>query len=112
MNLRNKAQEWLTHNLNEYSVHLENQLYELLLEVSRHDSFSIDSYPPPYDESFGDDKLCKCGHAYYRHFDPYDDMIPIGCKYCICDKYDLVKCNCLEKYRNDGKHMPDCEMRK
>ena len=22
-----------------------------------------------YDPEFGDDKLCKCGHVYYRHFD-------------------------------------------
>jgi hypothetical protein len=38
--------------------------------------------PVGYDPSFGDDKLCKCGHRYYRHFDTYEDMYPIGCKYC------------------------------
>jgi len=35
-----------------------------------------------YNPDFGDDKLCVCGHTYYRHFDTYDDMEPVGCKYC------------------------------
>lgn len=35
-----------------------------------------------YDPTFGDDILCECGHAYYRHFDTYDNMAPVGCKYC------------------------------
>ena len=37
-----------------------------------------------YDKEFGDDKICQCGHPYYRHFDTYDNMSPIGCKYCEC----------------------------
>lgn len=37
-----------------------------------------------YDENFGDDKICKCGHPYYRHFDTYDHMSHVGCKYCEC----------------------------
>lgn len=37
---------------------------------------------PAYDEKYGDSKLCKCGHPYYRHFDTYDGMSPVGCKYC------------------------------
>ena len=37
-----------------------------------------------YDEKFGDDRVCSCGHSYYRHFDSYDRMYPIGCKYCRC----------------------------
>jgi hypothetical protein len=39
--------------------------------------------PPRYDPLYGDDKLCDCGHPYYRHFDTYDDMAPVGCKYCM-----------------------------
>lgn len=39
-----------------------------------------------YNENFGDDKLCKCGHPYDRHFDSYDNMSPVGCKYCY--KYE------------------------
>ena len=30
------------------------------------------------------DRLCKCGHPYYRHFDTYAEMDPVGCKYCHC----------------------------
>ena len=39
---------------------------------------------PPYDHTFGDDRVCSCGHTYYRHFDTYDDMRAVGCKYCEC----------------------------
>lgn len=35
-----------------------------------------------YSKSIGDDTLCICGHPYHRHFDSYDDMKPVGCKYC------------------------------
>lgn len=31
-----------------------------------------------------DEKECICGHQYHRHFDSYDDMRPVGCKYCMC----------------------------
>jgi hypothetical protein len=31
-----------------------------------------------------DTNICICGHTYHRHFDTYDDMRPIGCKYCGC----------------------------
>lgn len=37
-----------------------------------------------YDKNYGDNRLCVCGHPYYRHFDTYDDMSPVGCKYCEC----------------------------
>ena len=36
-----------------------------------------------YDPAYGDDRECLCGHPYYRHFDYYDNMYPIGCKYCF-----------------------------
>lgn len=45
--------------------------------------------PPLYDPDFGDDKLCVCGHPYSRHFDPYEDMDPVGCKYCQCSVFVL-----------------------
>jgi hypothetical protein len=35
------------------------------------------------------DAICKCGHAYYRHFDTYEDMYPVGCKYCECNNFEL-----------------------
>lgn len=41
-----------------------------------------------YNPKYGDDKICKrCGHFYYRHFDTYEDMDPVGCKYCECHKF-------------------------
>lgn len=41
-----------------------------------------------YNDKYGDDRECKCGHAYYRHFDTYEDMEAIGCKYCQCFLFD------------------------
>ena len=37
-----------------------------------------------YNPNYGDDRICRCGHIYYRHFDTYDDMYNCGCKYCDC----------------------------
>lgn len=37
-----------------------------------------------YNPDYGDDRVCECGHAYYRHFDSYDNNAPVGCKYCSC----------------------------
>jgi len=44
--------------------------------------FEVVSTELVYDPTYGDDVLCECGHAYYRHFDTYEDMRPVGCKYC------------------------------
>lgn len=40
-----------------------------------------------YNKNYGDERKCKCGHEYYRHFDTYDKMFPCGCKYCECSKF-------------------------
>lgn len=40
-----------------------------------------------YNPKYGDARVCKCGHAYYRHFDTYEDMLPVGCKYCECGNF-------------------------
>ena len=37
-----------------------------------------------HNPKYGDERVCNCGHTYYRHFDSYEDMFPIGCKYCGC----------------------------
>jgi hypothetical protein len=37
-----------------------------------------------YNPNYGDDRICKCSHSYYRHFDPYENMEAVGCKYCKC----------------------------
>jgi hypothetical protein len=41
-----------------------------------------------YNPNYGDRRLCKCGHTYYRHFDSYDEMFPCGCKYCQCYTFE------------------------
>jgi hypothetical protein len=40
-----------------------------------------------YNPHYGDDRICKCGHTYYRHFDTYAGMYPCGCKYCDCNEF-------------------------
>ena len=42
-----------------------------------------------YNPNYGDDKICECGHTYYRHFDSYEDMYACGCKYCPCYEFKL-----------------------
>ena len=44
-----------------------------------------------YNRKYGDNRKCVCGHPYYRHFDSYEGMEPVGCKYCNgC--YKFVEC--------------------
>lgn len=38
------------------------------------------AWNPGYDQG----SECKCEHSYHRHFDSYEEMYPIGCKYCEC----------------------------
>lgn len=40
-----------------------------------------------YNPKYGNNRICKCGHTYERHFDLYDDAEPVGCKYCDCDHF-------------------------
>lgn len=40
-----------------------------------------------YNPEYGDKRICECGHTYERHFDSYDDMEPVGCKYCSCGEF-------------------------
>lgn len=42
-----------------------------------------------YNPNYGDDRICECGHSYYRHFDSWEEMEPVGCKYCDC--YEFVE---------------------
>jgi hypothetical protein len=44
-----------------------------------------------YNPNYGDDRVCKCGHPYYRHFDTYKHMKTIGCKYCGCFIFEEEK---------------------
>ena len=44
-------------------------------------------YYDVYNPKYGNDRICTCGHTYDRHFDSYEDMANIGCKYCTCDDF-------------------------
>ncbi len=44
-----------------------------------------------HNPNFNQDATCRCGHKYYRHFDTYEGMRPIGCKYCDCYKWTAPK---------------------
>lgn len=44
-----------------------------------------------YNPKYGDDRVCLCGHTYYRHFDSYEHMSAIGCKYCPCNTFEEKK---------------------
>ena len=41
-----------------------------------------------YNPNYGDDRICECGHSYYRHFDSWEAMRNVGCKYCSCYKFN------------------------
>lgn len=41
-----------------------------------------------YNPNYGDDRICVCGHTYYRHFDWMDNNYPAGCKYCNCHEFE------------------------
>ena len=40
-----------------------------------------------YNPKYGDNRACECGHPYYRHFDTYENMDAVGCKYCGCGEF-------------------------
>jgi hypothetical protein len=46
-----------------------------------------------YNPKYGDDRICECGHTYYRHFDTYEKMADVGCKYCGCATFKEAKPN-------------------
>ena len=58
-----------------------------------------------YNPHYGDNRRCICGHSYYRHFDPYEDMEACGCKYCGCQdfKEDPASINGKKKFTEEEK---------
>lgn len=71
---------------------IENLIQKLNVElITRTDLPYIRKYKisvtDKYNPFYGDDRMCKCGHPYYRHFDTYDEMYPCGCKYCGCGEF-------------------------
>lgn len=57
-----------------------------------------------YNPDFGDDRPCICGHPYYRHFDTYEDMTPVGCKYCQCHTF-IEYTNTSDENNNMTNHI-------
>ena len=51
-----------------------------------------------YNPDYGDDRICRCSHPYHRHFDSYENMNPVGCKYCECFVF-------MEKEKGNEKSM-------
>ena len=43
-----------------------------------------------YNPRYSNDRICVCGHPYYRHFDAYDEMHDCGCKYCPCYEFKEI----------------------
>ena len=43
--------------------------------------------PEAWDSTRNQQELCQCGHPYERHFDSHEDMSPVGCKYCECERF-------------------------
>ena len=43
-----------------------------------------------YNKDYGDNRICKCGHTYDRHFDGFEhpDHQAVGCKYCDCYTFE------------------------
>lgn len=63
-----------------------------------------------YNPKYGDNRICKCGHPYYRHFDTYEEMEPVGCKYCDCYTFEeasdeIIKC----KHKNVQEFCSICQ---
>lgn len=76
----------------EEKAEIEKQLQDpnLALEWCKEKIFDLVHRLPLidwYDKDFGNNRVCECGHPYYRHFDSYDNMAPVGCKYCSCRKF-------------------------
>lgn len=64
----------------EYKSRLGKLPYLIKEEVTYH-------WNREYDQS----AICECGHTYERHFDSYEDMAPVGCKYCLCYEFERAE---------------------
>lgn len=67
---------------------MSNIILNTKIEVGEQSPYLLKTYTKKvYNPNYGDDQVCVCGHKYYRHFDTYDDMEPVGCKYCGCNEF-------------------------
>lgn len=46
-----------------------------------------------YNPDYSGNRECECGHDYERHFDSYENMSAVGCKYCRCHDFKPKKEN-------------------
>lgn len=111
IHIKNEAKNWmLNHDYDPSDPDFEkslNSLIELIYNCLIHQgNVIIDA--PMYDSNFGDDRLCLCGHPYYRHFDTYDDMAAIGCKYCRSDYDRHYDGNC-PGFKLAPEHNENCQ---
>lgn len=60
------------------------EIVNFIQGVMGYDKLKLVAPRKTYDPNFGDNRICVCGHTYARHFDPYEDNAPVGCKYCGC----------------------------
>lgn len=78
-----------------YAINLKTGEFIEMEEFDKFISIDINAYLDKYyyvPEL--ENKMCVCGHPYYRHFDTYDDMRYVGCKYCRdCDEIILTEEN-------------------
>lgn len=67
--------------------------YETTLPVGEHPYIykGLNSQAKEYNPKFDSDAVCECVHAYYRHFDSYENNEAVGCKYCSCYHFTLAK---------------------
>ena len=67
----------------ETAINTENGPY-LITEIVR----TVWAYR--FNPDYEPDKECSnCQHSYDRHFDSYEDMRPVGCKYCSCHLFGV-----------------------
>ena len=50
-----------------------------------------------YNPNYGDLRICKCRHPYERHFDSYEKMRAVGCKYCPCFDFEEEEVNHVQR---------------
>lgn len=81
---------------------LQNSINWLQDRCSEEKPYLNEKYNPQY----GDDRICKCGHSYIRHFDSYEDFEPTGCKYCHCDKFEeMTEDDVLKNASDETKNL-------
>ena len=64
-----------------------------------------------YNPEYGNDRVCQCGHSYYRHFDTYENMYACGCKYCSCSEF-IEDNGVLKEYKFYKKNLKTREVEK